>query len=130
MIIPAQQDIALLLLRILAGLVFILHGKGKFKPEWAKKMGIPYPIGFLGGIGMVFGGLGIIFGFLTQIAAFGPLLVMLGAVYFHKIKWKHPFFNPQGPSYEFPLILALVSLLFVLTGAGAYSVDAMIGLYP
>ena len=128
MLIPAQQDIALLLLRIVAGLVFILHGKGKFKPEWAKKMGMPYPIGFLGGIGMVFGGLGIIFGFLTQIAAFGPLLVMLGAVYHHKVKWKHPFYKPNSPSYEYALILTLIALLFILVGAGAYSVDANLGL--
>jgi len=130
MIIPAYPDIALLLLRLVAGLVFILHGRGKFNKEWAKGLGLPRIAGVLAGIGMVFGGLGVIFGLLTQIAAIGPLLVMLGAAYFHKVKWKHPFFNPKGPSYEFALVLALVALLFVLTGAGAYSIDALIGLYP
>jgi len=127
-IIPTNVDIPLLILRIAAGLVFILHGRSKFKPEWAEGVGLPPFMGKLAGIGMVAGGLGIIVGLLTQIAAFGPLFVMLGAVYYHKFKWKHKFFNPDGASYEFALILALIALMFVLTGAGAFSIDAMIGL--
>lgn len=126
LLIPPQQDIALLLLRIVAGLIFVIHGKDKFKAEWAKTYQTSRPIAFLAGIGMVFGGLGVIVGFLTQIAAFGPLIVMLGAVYFHKFKWKHSFIAKQ--SYEYPLIMALIALLFVLVGAGAYSIDALIGL--
>ncbi len=127
-IIQTHPDIALLILRIIAGLIFILHGKEKFTKEWSKSKGIPYPIGILAGIGMVAGGLGIIVGLLTQIAAIGPLIVMIGAVYFHKFKWGHPFASSKGPSYEYPLILALIALLFILTGAGAYSIDAILGL--
>jgi len=129
-IIPIYSDIALLILRIGLGIVCILHGRSKFKPEFAKGIGVPYFFGFLSGVGMVAGGLGVLFGFLTQIAAIGPFLVMLGAVYHHKFKWKHPFFNPHGKSYEYAFMLVLVSLALILTGAGAYSIDAMMGLYP
>lgn len=127
MILPAQPDIALLILRVVAGIIFIVHGKEKFARQWSTSKGLPYFIGILCGIGMIGGGLSILFGFLTQIAAFGPLIVMLGAVYFHKIKWKHPFIDAKGPSYEYPLVLALIALGFVLMGAGAYSIDALLG---
>jgi len=90
-------------------------------------MGHSTVVGFLVGFAEVFGGLGVLFGFLTQIAAFGPLIVMLGAVYHHKFKWKHPFVGKEK-SYEYALLLTLVALLFILVGPGAYSIDAMIGL--
>jgi len=128
MLIPPQQDIALLLLRIVFGLILVLHGWPKLKhPSWGKSAGHSTVVGFLVGFAEVFGGLGVLFGFLTQIAAFGPLIVMLGAVYHHKFKWKHPFVSKEK-SYEYALLLTLVALLFILVGPGAYSIDAMIGL--
>jgi len=126
---PAQTDIALLLLRIGAGLIFILHGLPKIKnpPAWGRHLGIPPITSFLVAIGEFFGGLGILFGFLTQIAAIGPLLVMLGALYYHKFKWGHEFISKEGKGFEYPFILAIIALTLILMGAGAYSIDAYLG---
>jgi len=121
-------DIALLALRIGLGIIFIAHGWQKIKnpAAWAKMMNLPLIIGFLVAVGEFFGGLGILFGLLTQIAALGPLLVMLGALYYHIFKWGQPFVTVEGKGYEFPFMLLLVALALALLGGGAYSLDAII----
>ena len=132
MLISGLQDIGLLLLRIALGIVFIAHGWEKIKnpAAWSRKMGFPFIIGFLVSIGEFFGGLGVLFGFLTQIAALGPLFVMLGANYYHWIAWKFPFIFKDGKGNEYVFVLALLALALVFLGAGAYSIDAVIGFYP
>lgn len=129
MLIPPQPDIALLMLRVITGLILIVHGWPKLKhPQWGNKMGIPTFAGFLVGCGEVFGGLGLLAGFLTPIAGIGVFTPMIGAVYFHKFKWNDPFVSTSGKSYEYALLLALIGIFFLLTGPGAYSIDAILGL--
>jgi putative oxidoreductase len=48
---------------------------------------------------------------------------MLGAILL--VHAKAGFFNPNG--YEFTLSLLASTLVLTLTGAGAYSIDALIG---
>ena len=124
----SMPDLALLLLRIALGLVCIVHGWPKIKnPGWGKKMGYPWIVSFLIAVGEFFGGLGVLFGAVTQIAAFGPFIVMLGALHLHAIKWKHPFVMKDGKGYEYVFVLTLISLVLILLGAGAYSIDAYLG---
>lgn len=121
-----MSDIALFVLRVLVGTIFILHGLPKLKnPAWSANVGVPKQIGLLVGVGEVFGGTGLILGLFTRVAALGPLLVMAGALYFHIFKWKDPFVSTKG-GYEYPLLLFAISLFFLLTGAGAWSVDAFL----
>lgn len=116
-------DISLLILRIGLGSIFLAHGFPKLKNPTKMKGMIGTIPSVLVMIAEFFGGLGILFGFLTKISAAGILIVMLGAIYFHKYKWKQPFYSTDGKSWEYPYILALVALVLVLMGAGAYSVD-------
>ncbi len=127
----AYEDLGLLVLRIGLGIVFVLHGWQKIKNpgQWAQKLGLAPIFGILVSVGEFFGGLGILFGFLTQIAAFGPLLVMLGALRYHIFVWKHKFINLEGGSWEYPFFLAIAALAIALLGAGAYSLDAYFGFY-
>jgi len=127
MIMPVFTDVAILILRIALGVVFVVHGWPKIKkPGWGKKMGYPFIISLLISIGEFFGGLGVLFGFLTQIAALGIFVIMLGALYYHVISWKHPFVMKNGSGYEYALVLVLMSLALVLLGGGAYSIDALL----
>jgi putative oxidoreductase len=118
-------DLGLLILRIGLGIIFIAHGWMKLRnpSAWAKNMGLPTFVGLLVSIGEFFGGLGILFGFLTQIAALGPLLVMLGALRYHIFVWKQKFINIGGESWEYPFVLAVAALSLALLGAGGYSLD-------
>ena len=120
---------ALLLLRAALGVVFVLHG-------WQKLtvFGLSGLSGFLAGAGMPLptinaailiavelgGGVALIAGLGTRLVS--ALLAFTMAVAVGLVHWQAGFFNPAG--YEFPLTLMLVLLSLVMTGAGAYSLDA------
>jgi uncharacterized membrane protein len=80
---PQFVEISLLLLRLMVGLVFASSGYSHLKDPDArsKSIGMPKSFTIFLGIGEVAGGLGVAFGVLTQIAAFGLILIMLGAIY-------------------------------------------------
>jgi putative oxidoreductase len=73
-------DSGLLLLRFLVAVVFITGGWGHVtKPEErGKSIGMSQGSTIFLGLSEVAGGLGLIFGVLTQFAAFGLMLIVLG----------------------------------------------------
>jgi putative oxidoreductase len=75
-------DLGLLLLRLMVGLVFITSGYGHLKDPEARSKSIEMSKGFtiFLGIAEVAGSLGVAFGVLTQLAAFGLIFLMLGAI--------------------------------------------------
>jgi putative oxidoreductase len=124
-------DLALLLLRIVIGGVFIAHGWQKlfiFGPDGAAKafaeMGVPLPAITAPTIGVIeiLAGAALVFGILTRLASLGLACDALGAiVFFHS---KHGFFVPMG--IEFVMSLATVALALAIAGAGEYSIDALV----
>ncbi len=128
------QDVGLLLLRIAIGIIFIYHGFPKIRKskEMANSMGKPNMSGFLIFLGTAetLGGIATILGLLTQIANIGFIIVMLGAIYMKKYKWNVPFFAMDKTGWEFDFLLLVAAAALVLLGAGSYSVDAAIRLFP
>ena len=126
-----QLDTALTVLRVVLGVTFILHGGQKLFVYGLDgvagsfgQMGIP-AAAFLGPLVAFvefFGGIAIVLGLLTRLAAFGVGATMVGAIL--TVHLKQGFFNPGG--VEFPLALLASAIALVLTGAGAYSLDAAI----
>src|SRR3954468_2919732 len=126
-----QIDAGLALLRIVLGATFIMHGVQKlFVYGFAGvtgafgQMGIPMP-GILGPfVALVefFGGIAILLGLLTRLASLGIGATMVVAIL--TVHLKAGFFNPGG--FEFPLALLASALTLVITGAGAYSLDAAV----
>jgi len=127
-----QLSIGLTVLRLALGATFIMHGGQKlFIYGFAgvsgsfAQMGIPMP-GLLGPfVSLVefFGGIAIVFGLLTRLAALGLAGNMIVAIL--TVHLKAGFFNPGG--VEFPLSLLAAAATLAITGAGAFSLDALIG---
>src|SRR5438874_11595811 len=88
-------DIALLLLRIMVGLVFITSGWNHLKDPEARSKDIGMSKGFTIFLGAaeVAGSLGVIFGVLTQLAAAGVILLMLGAIQKKIFVWRTGFWG-------------------------------------
>ena len=128
---PRQLDAGLTILRAVTGTIFVAHGAQKlFVYGFAgvaggfAQMGIPFPgvVGPLVGFVELFGGLALIAGLLTRLAGAGLAVNMLGAMFL--VHLPAGFFMPNG--YEFVLMLAASATTLAITGAGRYSLDALL----
>lgn len=72
------------------------------------------------GISEVAGGLAVAAGVLTQPAAFGLILVMLGAIEKKIFVWHTGFWGEKSSGWHYDLMLLLINLLIVFTNGGAY----------
>lgn len=124
-------DTALVLLRIIAGVIFIAHGGQKLfvfgldgVTAGFSQMGIPLPAltGPLVALVEFFGGIALVVGMLTRLAALGLAITMVGAILM--VHLAGGFFLPAGS--EFALALLGVSIALALTGAGSFSIDGLI----
>ncbi len=90
------------------------------------KVGIPDPhtMAWVLGIGECLCALGLLFGALTRVAGLGVAAIAIGALTFVKWGKVNPFVHGQpGFNGELELLLSGVGLLFVLLGAGGWSID-------
>ena len=112
------------LLRIVAGLLFTMHGTQKLF-GFPNKMPVPLsPLITVGGVIELVCGLLILLGFLTSIAAFiasGMMAVAYFMAHFPNGFW--PIIN-QG---ELAVIYCFVFLYFAARGSGIWSLDSIIG---
>lgn len=122
------EDVALTALRVTTGAILAVHGAMKLLDisgtvQGFAAMGIPYPeyAVYFAIAGELAGGLGLVLGLLTRVAAFGTLASMVVAIGFAHLG--HGLLAKNG-GWEYPLVLALVSLFFMTHGAGPVSLDA------
>jgi putative oxidoreductase len=93
------------------------------------KSGFPRALAFLAVMAEVLGPLGLAVGLLTRVAALGIAVVMLVAIAVHK---RHGFFmnwtgTQQGEGTEYHLLALGLAIALIVNGAGAWSIDALIG---
>ncbi len=120
-------SISLLFVRIVMGVAFMFHGWGKIQNPMTW-MGVDSPVPgffqFLAALSEFGGGLALVLGLLTQVSALGLAFTMLVATLFHMVFRQDPFVNLSGgPSYELALVYLAMSVLFISTGAGRFSLD-------
>ena len=132
------MEIGLLLLRLTVGLTLAAHGAQKLfgwfggpglagTAQWLSMVGF-HPgrrHAFMAGFVELAGGGLLALGFLTPLAAALVGSVMLVAAI--TVHVKQGFFSTAG-GYEYNLVLGVAGLSLAFTGAGALSIDALLGL--
>ncbi|MDW5267570.1 MULTISPECIES: DoxX family protein [Acidobacteriaceae] len=115
-------DLGLLLLRLMVGLVFITSGYGHLKDPEARSKSIEMSKGFtiFLGIAEVAGSLGVTFGVLTQLAAFGLIFLMLGAIEKKIFSWHIGFWGQTTYGWHYDLMFILINLVIAFTDGGHY----------
>ena len=132
------MNFALLLLRLVAGLVMAAHGAQKLF-GWFGGYGIAGTAGFFEQLGFrpgrafataaalaeFVGGLLIAAGFLGPVGPAIVLATMIVAVV--SVHWPKGLFAQNG-GFELPLVYGIIAVVLALTGPGAYSIDGATGL--
>jgi putative oxidoreductase len=127
----SNRSWGLTVLRIVTGVVFVMHGVQKLFiigiPQvvgFFGQAGIPYPRFFAIVVSLVelFGGAALVLGVATRVAA--ALLAIDMAVAILKVHLKNGFFLPMG--FEFALSMFAANFCLLLAGGGAASVDGLV----
>ncbi len=115
-------DLGLFLLRLMVGLVFLTSGYSHLKnpEERAKSIGMSKAFTIFLGVAEVAGGLGVAAGVLTQIAAFGLILIMLGAIEKKVFAWHTGFWGEKTYGWHYDLMFVLINLIIAFTDGGRY----------
>lgn len=124
----------LLLLRLIAGSAFVLHGWQKFQSPggpfgWMpREAGVPGFMQALAVAAELGGGAAWILGFLTPVACLGILCTMVTAITTVHLPHNDPFVaaGPGHASYEPALVYAGIAIALFCVGPGSISVDAVL----
>jgi putative oxidoreductase len=137
-LLRTEPDVAVLILRVLAGVVFFPHGAQKVlgwfggyglagtMGFFTGKLGIPAVFAGLAIVAEFFGSLGLVVGFLTRVAAFGLACVMVvgaGLVHTHNGFFMNWSGNQAGEGFEYHILAIAIMLALMIKGGGLWSID-------
>ncbi len=123
--LPPPADGALLLMRLVAGLAFVFHGWGKIQNPFGWMGPDAFAPGLFQGLAALSefgGGIAWMIGLLTPLASIGIGCTMAVAVGTHLLGGD-PFVG-RGGSYELAAVYLCLSILFIASGPGRFSLDA------
>ena len=128
----AWPSAALLLLRLIVGAAFVIHGWGKIQTpmNWMPAeapVHVPGLFQLLAAVSEFGGGIALILGLLTPLAMLGLISTMAVAVYMQLVIFKAPFVSSTGgSSYEPALGYLGIAILFLAIGPGKFSLDRLL----
>jgi putative oxidoreductase len=114
-------DVALLFLRLMIGIVFITSSYKHLKDPESRSKDIEMSkiSTIVLGVAELMGGLGVVSGVFAQLAAFGLILVMLGAIQKKMFVWHTGFWGKSGTNgWSYDTMLVVMNLVIVTTGGG------------
>jgi putative oxidoreductase len=116
------SDVALLCLRLMVAVVFFESGRR----HAGDPVGRAASIGLSPGLTRVLGwaeaaaALGFALGVLTQVAALGLILIMLGAIQKKVFVWHIGFWGEQTYGWHYDLLFVVANLVILTTGGGRF----------
>lgn len=121
-----DANFSLLFLRVAVGAIFLAHGLSK-RGMWKMQPSEQMSGGMLGVMRLLsvvepLGGVAVLLGFLTNWAAMGLGVIMLGAIWLKMTKWKMPFSAHDKLGWEFDLLILSVLVALLAFGPGAWAV--------
>lgn len=127
--IKQSIDLALLLVRIVVGSTFVMHGLQKVFglfggsgligfTGWLATIGVPVWLSTLAAYTELLGGISVLLGIFSKLGAAGLICVMIGAIYL--VHGSKGYFG-QDNGFEYPLNLLLLCLAIIIGGAGRFS---------
>ena len=124
------HDVAQMGMRTAIGVIFIIHGFGKFGNPgfggWISSMGIPAEMQIPIALAEFIPGILLIIGVLTRISASLISIVMLGAIFL--VKGASSLTGERG--YELDLILLAICLVVIVAGPGRASLSYVLKKIP
>ena len=140
LIFATRSSIAPVFLRVFLGIVLFPHGAQKVfgwfggfgfdgtMDFFTETVGLPWVVGFLVIMVEFFGSLCLIFGFAVRFWSLAIIGDMIGIIltshtdYFF-MNWDG---NQKGEGFEYHLLVIGMALSLLITGAGRFSIDALI----
>jgi putative oxidoreductase len=115
-------DFGLLVLRLMVALAFITSGWSHVtkSDERSKSIGKSKGFTILLGLGEIAGSLGITFGVLTQLAALGLILIMLGAIQKKIFVWHIGFWGDKIYGWHYEMLFVVMNLVILFTDGGRW----------
>jgi putative oxidoreductase len=119
-------DLALLLLRLIVAAIIGSSGWSHLTraEERSRSIGMSKGFTLFLGAAELAGALGVAFGVLTQLAAAGLILIMLGAMQKKMFVWKSGFWGKHGTDgWHYDLVLVIINLAIITTAGGRYTLE-------
>lgn len=118
----ALRDLALFVLRLVVAIVFGASGYAHMKDPVGRAKSVELSPGATRGLGLaeLLGSAGLVSGVLVQPAAFGLILVGLGAIGKKILAWHIGFWGEKASGWHYDLMLAAMNLVILATAGGRW----------
>src|SRR2546421_4791282 len=106
----------------MVAMVFFDSGRNHLSnpAERSKSIGASTAFTVFLGTAEVLGSVGVALGILTQLAAIGLSLIMLGAIQKKVFVWKIGFWGGRADGWHYDLILLVMNMVIITTGGGRF----------
>jgi putative oxidoreductase len=131
MIMLKKYEIGTLILRVILGFTFFIHGLVKFQggieniAGWFESIGLPGFLAYAVALLEMVGGIALVIGLGSRVISALFVLLMLGATF--KVKLAGGFLgNGQGAGYELDLALLAMALVIAINDSKLFALDRIL----
>lgn len=116
------QDIVLMMVRLLLFVTFIYEAWVKFKDikGFSKSHSMPIVVSYFVATAELLAGISMLTGLLSDWAAIGIMVLMLGTTYMQLFTWKNSYWASKS-GWEYDLIQFVFAAIILVFGPGMYA---------